>query len=836
VAEELNHGNAQHGPTDQEKTEVESEIPEKEPPILSLRRKLAAAIFMITVFTLYVGLISAPLLVSTFTTLVDGEKLLPHQNASESPEPVLSPNETSPPSPNPEEMTEPNKMQIPPRHTAPPHRNHTLVNQSYSYGDTVLRVLSVGDVLGKREIIIWLEFHNAGEQNIRIATGNLLVRVGGDPHRACYYTSWSEQLGTEECNDYVRLIFRHPLLELAPNWSAAGWAIFELPKYEYDSVRNLTIEYFPQYPPGRIVGNFTISRDRQPEDIPFLTIISPREGQRLEGFGSLVFRVFDTDQPVKTINWSIELDGRNVTSGHGKHPNFCPLVFEKDLQSLAVKEGHHHLVVYASDGRVSESASVDFVMEPRRIAQLQSKWSFNTSAQFEGKTFGAGHQGCQTVWDIDGDGTNEIIFGTRRGNSRRLWCIDAKAKLEWIYPPIDQEGLPGDPTSKVSLIDTDNDGTYELCFAGRGGRLHVLNPDGTVKWTWDNPDTGTAMHGAPQAYDVDGDGYVEFFLNTNSGFIDRVDHKGNHVWRSFRCGDDNQGQPTIADIDQDGRYEILWASNDHHVYCISADDATLKWKYDSGANLNCVQVIVADINNDGRYEALTWARAPTSALICLNAHGQELWEFPFPRRLVMGEEQGAAIRLCQAMGDVDGDGSMDMVLMTSEAELCVDIGGQKPVEKWRRNFTRDSETGVLPPGAVNNQWTGYPLIADIDGDGNQEILWLAPYPIVTDGATGQIEACYTNPHIALNRRAENGGWWGDLDGDGESEWLAELNGNSHPETQLYCLTTNGKFPAQSPWPEYYHTAYPAEYQAKQDWLTLKSAYSNSLWFPIKQAT
>jgi len=104
--------------------------------------------------------------------------------------------------------------------------------------------------------------------------------------------------------------------------------------------------------------------------------------------------------------------------------------------------------------------------------------------------------------------------------------------------------------------------------------------------------------------------------------------------------------------------------------------------------------------------------------------------------------------------------------------------------------------------------------------------------MVTDATTGALEAYYYNPNVQDAARAENGGWWGDVDGDGISEWVCELNGKYHRQTQVYCLTSNGGFPAESPWPEYYHSAYPAEYQETQDWLKLKGAYSNSLWFPM----
>jgi len=502
-------------------------------------------------------------------------------------------------------------------------------------------------------------------------------------------------------------------------------------------------------------------------------------------------------------------------------------------------------------------------------AQLRVKWVFNATQGLESPV-SSGHQGCQTVWDIDEDGIDEIIFGTPWGDSKRLWCIGADGAFKWSYPPMDLDGLPGYWISKVSLVDVNRDGRYELCFAG-GGRLHALDGEGRIIWTWDNPNVGADIPGPPQAHDIDGDGFVDFFVADETGYLYRLNYEGHLVWSSHLCSN-AVGQPTIADIDRDGGCELVVASWDGCLYCLDAGTGREEWRFHTSANIRSPP-IVADVNKDSEYEALVWSEgslsdAPLSeggTLFCISFYGTEIWSLRLPGK----DRTGLVQQVMPSIADFDGDGSMDMAIMASaylgqisnvsstdgnvgyiisvyghdNSVYVIDIGGTVPRVKYALNFTEMSLKGMIPR-ATSHSFSSCQsqLVADIDGDNRQEILWLAPYPIVTDAATGAVEAYYVSADAVWDGPGQrNGGWWGDVDKDRRSEWICGAGAaycsfltGCRQQTGVYCLTLDGKFPAQSPWPEYYHSACPAEYQNLQDWLGLKAAYSNSLWFPMDE--
>ncbi len=695
----------------------------------------------------------------------------------------------------------------------PEHKNHTNFvpgQKSISWGELTIHFLAVGDVDGARRMVVWVLVENPSNRMIYFSPSAMNARADDGEPRPVVHQCASIPGGRLFCGRGIeRTKWLSSPVTVDPKDTLSCWVVFEFSKSEFESMEILTLNY---------IGSeldIAISATRGPAVIPALNVVWPRQGGRYTEANRVIFQIHDR---YVNYNFTVTIDG--VEIGRGSmilDDHICP----KEMKiPLSVDIGYHTAVISVSSGDNFETSTINFIIDPDEEPDLDVKWVFNTSDALGG-VFGSGHRSGFTGWDVDDDDVRELIFGTREGQSKRIWCIDARGTFEWIYPPIEKEGLLGNPTTKASLLDLDGNGVHEICLAGDGGRLHVLNPDGSVYWIWDNPRGVRPASGPPQAMDVDGDGQVEFFLVDDTGYLYRIEHTGKTVWNRTVTGG-SQGTPTLADIDGDGVIEIMWTSFEGYIWCVSSQDGETEWRYRHQHGFIESPVMVLDIDGDREYEALSWTGGPPFQVLVLDPEGREAasWTSPYMDK----------VRFGQALGDIDRDGVPELVLVSGTTIYCLGFQGRQPYTKWERNLERWLEQGSIPEGAMLTDWSSNQLIADIDGDGEQEILLAIPYPIVMDGATGSLESYYIDDYVRTLDRHTTGSWWGDIDDDGMSEWVVELRGWYHQQTRVYCLTMGGQFPAPSPWPEFHHCAYPADYQAQEEWLTLKAAGSNSLWF------
>jgi hypothetical protein len=134
--------------------------------------------------------------------------------------------------------------------------------------------------------------------------------------------------------------------------------------------------------------------------------------------------------------------------------------------------------------------------------------------------------------------------------------------------------------------------------------------------------------------------------------------------------------PTIVDLQGDADLEIVVSLNDGVVHAFGSD-ATELWRHDythGKAVMFASESVVADLNQDGSPEVIfTTFGAPdeldSGNLVVLAADGELVADVPLPNTGENGNGNGAPA--APGVGDLDGDGTLEIVVQTFEHGLDV---------------------------------------------------------------------------------------------------------------------------------------------------------------------
>lgn len=209
--------------------------------------------------------------------------------------------------------------------------------------------------------------------------------------------------------------------------------------------------------------------------------------------------------------------------------------------------------------------------------------------------------------------------------------------------------------------------------------------------------------------DLDGDGQREVVVTGNvydcsqdpyqdryiAPFIFNKDrtrfHSGVFDWRStpqdtgaplsedYNLIENAQPNPVVADLDGDGRLEILYASYDGRVHAFWLDRSEHgAWPFSvyqpaEGIFRFASEPVVADLNNDGQAEVIftSWAQVGSGRsgkLYVLSALGQVLYAVDLPAAF-SGTWNGALA--APTLGNVDDDPDLEVVINSAHSGVLV---------------------------------------------------------------------------------------------------------------------------------------------------------------------
>lgn len=333
-----------------------------------------------------------------------------------------------------------------------------------------------------------------------------------------------------------------------------------------------------------------------------------------------------------------------------------------------------------------------------------------------------------SVADVNRDGRMEVMWSERDwyAGSSRMWCFNGKNLDFTNMPGFPQEAIGAQSNALASpfvLGDLDNDGDLEAWSAhtlGNTGdyyRISAFSHSGARLFTIDLDPAEDIL--APYYGDLEGDGAREMFAVTLLGADFRL-----HAWDAHGLA--KPGYPVILASVSSG------------------------WLGDGVP-------IPVDLDNDGDLEILFgyWDGSASRAQ-CRHHTGAAVPGFPM---VIAASSQLFYLGL----GDLTGDGRPELLATDNNLGsgpdyrvLAFDIAAGVPLAGW--------------PFGLPAWPKGFPAVADVDGDGAQDVL------VETDGgalyaiaASGSLLAGYPK---MMHTAAISGVAVGDIDGDDLLELVA----------------------------------------------------------------
>jgi hypothetical protein len=488
---------------------------------------------------------------------------------------------------------------------------------------------------------------------------------------------------------------------------------------------------------------------------------------------------------------------------------------------LLAEEPFSYLRLYRNDGPVVGGPAWSFVLAADSLRDATGKAIFSD------------RQNIPNVADIDCDGRLDLLIGRLTGTVTRYEEVDRDARGVPVFRHVTDRfenisivrqmgSLHGANT--LALADPDDDGDLDLFWGDffEPGLLLIENsgscerPDFTGRPRPFPPDDplSTSGYNAPTPGDLDADGDVDLLVGVLGGAYDpgRTTVRNLHLlvsegsgrWtdvtgtflRGIDAGSDSA--PLLVDWDGDGDLDLLVANR------IEPGETTARLRLfeNTGSAAAASFRLRGVLPIEGAYQfrpALGDLDADGDLDLLLGTWNRGIWFFRnvgTRRDPVFERQTEGDVGLTRgnssspALGDLDGDGDLDLVAGEGSGEINV----------WRNEGTATAPRFVLVTDRLNGVDVGRrsaPALVDVDSDGDLDLVVGSEgngirlfrreggeaVPVFVPDASLELPA---PPPLSVPAA-------GDLDGDGALEWMS---GSVSGGVELYRrLTTSVRAPS-----------------------------------------
>jgi hypothetical protein len=277
--------------------------------------------------------------------------------------------------------------------------------------------------------------------------------------------------------------------------------------------------------------------------------------------------------------------------------------------------------------------------------------------------------------------------------------------------------------SDAALGDVDSDGDIDMVVVNYGtSTVNVLLNNGSGTFSAGQTLTVGTYANRVTLGDVDGDGDLDMLVTnsgiaSNSGVVNvRLNSGGTFSGSQIVAVGDSPGTAQLGDVDNDGDLDLLVAnySNASVSVRLNGGDATGSntGLFASGATVavgsHPYDLTLGDIDGDSDVDLLTSSAEGTTVSVCLNAG---TGTFGSNQTILVGNNPRGLV-----LGDVDADGDLDMLVAnTDDNTVSLRLNGGNNAGGGNGTFSGGGElaAGDTPVGLA---------LGDVDGDGDLDLL------------------------------------------------------------------------------------------------------------------
>ena len=365
-------------------------------------------------------------------------------------------------------------------------------------------------------------------------------------------------------------------------------------------------------------------------------------------------------------------------------------------------------------------SDVLYFLHPDGSAPVDADQAGSTHGDFSrrGTFYAAG----PSIADLDGSGPVVVglSWGTQPdpgavGDSMMAVVLDKNGQMKpgWPRPTLNSVW------SSAAIGDIDGDGIKEIVFGSNGDKIYAFHANGTEVMDGDsNPATvgvfkvllGGYNYSTPAIADLDKDGKNDIIYGGADGYLYAWHSNGTNVpgFPVYTNGTITSS-PAVGYLDgpSDTQLDIVVASNCESLFVFRADGSRRsgfpKWVKFSGTS-KAPSPALADMNNDGYLDIVVastnggvdvYDRTGFIVVPWLNIRYSAL--------------TGFASESSPVVADINGDGAPDIVIGDENSNLAALSG---------------ATASMLPgfPLVLNGEVRGTPALCDCDGDGMSEIV------------------------------------------------------------------------------------------------------------------